>query len=243
MDCNRVTDNRVQAANGMFGHGAAILQRSDLPNSDRWAHVELQAVTLAGNRGHTLIRSDSIGLGRAAVYLLASEMYGNTSQANLIELVQSQSRPSFIVLHMEGSSIAGNSIGGAAVLHAGGIADVINSIVWQPGRRVFAPGGSDIGWRSVSYSMLSDADGIFPRPDVWITDPRFVGAGSGDLRLALDSPALDFAPATTSRSRDGGARPIDLPLIPDLYGPLDLGAFERRSDGSDTICCAVSHGD
>ena len=60
-------------------------------------------------------------------------------------------------------------------------------------------------------------------------DPRFLAPD--DLRLGPDSPALDFAPSTSSDplfDLDTRPRQVDLPLRINRHGAQDLGAFERQ---------------
>jgi len=71
-------------------------------------------------------------------------------------------------------------------------------------------------------------------------DPRFVSAGTGDLSLNVDSPALDGADSSVSgftAADPAGNLPADDPNIPDTGAGVpafaDLGAYERLPQAGD----------
>lgn len=62
-------------------------------------------------------------------------------------------------------------------------------------------------------------------------DPRFVDTAHGDYSLTAASPAVDFAAEVPGTDVDliGHTRDIDLDVVPNRYGPRDLGALEREA--------------
>ena len=66
--------------------------------------------------------------------------------------------------------------------------------------------------------------------EVRVGDPAFVNPGAGDFTLQSISPAVDACADIVERETDASAQPrgIDLPDVPDLDGPYDLGAFELQ---------------
>jgi hypothetical protein len=75
------------------------------------------------------------------------------------------------------------------------------------------------------FDLMYPQTGIVPRGDhIVVADPRFEDAANGDLRLRIDSPAVDAAdPASPSVAKDfaGTSRPQGL--------RRDIGAFERKA--------------
>jgi len=87
-------------------------------------------------------------------------------------------------------------------------------------------GGSGSGWQS---ACGSDGGGNID------TDPRFVDAASGNLRLQLTSPAIDAGnnaavPPGVTTDLDGNSRFVDIPTVPDTGSGtppiVDMGAYE-----------------
>ena len=105
--------------------------------------------------------------------------------------------------------------------------ELSESVVWEPGEASLFRGGTS-GADLVRMVLASEVDSLGPAPDVQaVADPRFMS--SGDYRLREDSPAVDFSDsATVQPDLAGRARGVDLPGVFDLYGPADLGAYERQ---------------
>ncbi len=85
-------------------------------------------------------------------------------------------------------------------------------------------GGSGGGW---DPALGTDGGGNID------ADPLFVNVGSGDLRLALPSPAIDAGnnlPVSVNFDLGGNPRFIDIPSMPDTGNGtppiVDMGAFE-----------------
>lgn len=81
-----------------------------------------------------------------------------------------------------------------------------------------------------AFTIIDDLNFGNPLPPtVMRVDPEFMDAAAGDLRLAADSPAIDYAPTDPAAPLDLDLLPrgIDLPEVGNLHGPIDLGARER----------------
>lgn len=90
-------------------------------------------------------------------------------------------------------------------------------------------GGSGAGWNS---ACGTDGGGSID------SNPLFVNAAGGDLRLILTSPAVDagnnaVVPAGVTTDLDGKPRFMDIPTVPDTGSGtppiVDMGAFETHS--------------
>jgi hypothetical protein len=57
----------------------------------------------------------------------------------------------------------------------------------------------------------------------------YVDAANGDYHLAPNSPGVDYAPTQNGSDLDGNPRDVELAQVPNLYGPRDIGAYERQS--------------
>jgi len=100
---------------------------------------------------------------------------------------------------------------------------LINCILWgNVGGEIF----NDYATPLVTYSDIQDwTDGGVGNLN---TDPQFVDAPGGDLRLLPTSPAIDAGDPNTCPAEDLRGEPRD-----DLR--CDMGAFELRHDDSDTV--------
>ena len=244
LNCNRLTNNTARMSNGIDSHGAALMvvaQGDEASDVD----VNLQHVTISGNQGYTLVRSQSSSRADLLFTLNGSEVRGNTAGGNLIEFVAPtfSAHPDRLALLISASTIAGNSIGGSSTIYSQRNLALSHDIVWQPGRRVLTTSGAGIDAVPVEYAIVSDTTGFGVSPTVLVANPRFVDAAAGNLRLISDSPAIDFAPAMGSAARDGTTRSIDLRWAWNRFGAQDLGAFERATDSGPFICCAFAGGD
>jgi hypothetical protein len=177
----------------------------------------LRRVSLRDNFGSELLRAtDDAAIEVHGVLATGSNLTGSAIRVN-----------SGVRLQLSDTTIAGNIIGNTHVVVADGAVDFLRNLVWQPGRRVIAAGGSV----TVASSIVNDLAGFPPGPEALVVEPRFVDPIGGDYSLRAASPAIDFAPATSEDDVDvlGGTRDRDLDLIDDLRGPRDVGALERQS--------------
>ena len=75
-------------------------------------------------------------------------------------------------------------------------------------------------------------------PPAWMDGPNLVAdpcfVSGTDLHLTPESPALDFSNlfSYAVTDIDGLPRSVDLRSIPNVLGPVDLGAYELQVDSS-----------
>lgn len=125
------------------------------------------------------------------------------------------------------STIAANAIKGPATIAADSGVYLVESIVSQPGTQTYSGTPATIDARFV---LSHEVGTLAPEASVFAGDPHFVDAAAGDFHLLDDSPALDVSGVefeACDNDLEGSARGVDLPGVDDLFGPRDLGAFER----------------
>ena len=133
-------------------------------------------------------------------------------------------------LAVDGCTFVADAIGASVVVHAQVSQFVLHdSIVDEPGRQtvdglVFMP--------DVAYVLSNDVNTLPPIEGVALGEPTFVDAPSGDYHLQPTSLGVDFAPTgLTPLDLDGQARTVDLSAAGNLWGPMDLGAYEIQDGG------------
>jgi hypothetical protein len=105
--------------------------------------------------------------------------------------------------------------------------ELADSIIWEPGEPSLIRWGTP-GTDLVRMVLASEVDSFGSAADVRAApDPGFLSAG--DYRLRENSPAVDFSDSVFGlRDLAGNPRGVDLPGVFDLFGPADVGAFERQ---------------
>ena len=149
-------------------------------------------------------------------------------------------------LAIDSCTIANNTIDNGYVIYVpsdsgNGELDLVNSIIDQPAN-LSLEYDADISRLKASYLLLLDTSSFPVASDTIVpAEPTFVDAANGDYHLTATSWGIDFAPAAGaagSTDLDGSPRSIDLPGVPNLFGPRDLGAYERQYVcAADTIFC------
>jgi hypothetical protein len=71
--------------------------------------------------------------------------------------------------------------------------------------------------------LTNDGSTLPSPPSVLVGTPDFVDPAN-DYHLAPGSPGIDFAPAAGGVDLDNRTRDIDIPRLPNLFGPRDIGA-------------------
>jgi predicted outer membrane repeat protein len=115
----------------------------------------------------------------------------------------------------------------------GSALNVVGTIVWAPGTLIWR--NWDNGPSTIEHDgCLIGHSGSGLPAGVIVADPML----ESDLTPGVASPALDvcgIVGGAPSQDFHGQARGFDQPAIPNLYGPNDLGAVERRTAIDDTI--------
>lgn len=214
--------------------GNAALNAASLPSGGALVRVrELGSLRIAGgapsalDRSGPWIRGNDVGpLFRGDACLLSLNnalISGNALSTHVV----SGNCPQF---ELGDLTVAGNTITGSAIFNLQGAASLRRSVLWQPGKLSM----QGTATRDVVDVVTQESASIDTGALAFVTqaNPRFVDAEREDYRLRAGSPAVDYAPATSSADRDaqGQPRDVDLPIRANVpRGPRDLGALERQS--------------
>ncbi len=211
--CNRVDDN-------VATDGAIVLVQSK--GTFLASHLSMRA-----NQANALVGelTDDATLVRLSNCLLAE----NTSFGPLIDAYTTGDLHVGSGLILDSCTLAGNTIGAPDVIH-GQVSGftLTNSIVDQIGEGtvdglVFPP--------TVHYVLSNDVSTLPSSDDVVQGVPTFVDFDHGDYHLQQASLGVDFAPAElVAFDLDGNPRSVDLIDVNNVWGPMDLGAYEVQGD-------------
>lgn len=212
---NENEDGAAQPSNGATIQAAAMFNV-----------VSLSRVELVGNSGAQVLRLDGAsGDLSSDGYLRRVLVAGNATTAELLRVAGGNG-----TLDVEDSTLAGNTIGGSRVVTANDDFALRRSILWQPPLVSLV---QSAGVRDVADSIASETASLGGAAVASLlgSDPRFVAPEAGDFHLRAASPAVDFAGAAGPPAVDleGRERGVDLAVVPDRYGPRDIGAYERAA--------------
>jgi predicted outer membrane repeat protein len=218
--CNRISANESRDPSGV--PSGAIIEGTTEVN-----YVHLLHVLMENNVGRSLLRKSSGDLVQSCM-LRGCLLTGNTVSEELIQNVTSRD---LVISHC---TITGNQVGGSHSILADGDTVIGHSIVWQPGKKVLRR--TDTGaYLNLRNLLVNDIDGLPPQVDILSATPGFVSAAERDYHLRPDSVAVDFAQYAfgtdydMAGDLDGGLREVDVPEIPNEFGPRDLGVYEMQS--------------
>lgn len=179
-------------------------------------YLLLQKMSVTGNQGIELIRLNEL---QSYNNLFA----GNITSGRLIETHD---------LTAKESTIAGNIIDGSEVIgiNTGGDPKILRSIIWQASRPALHNDGLTPTIQDVISNDFTGVTGGSSFHMV-VADPRFVDPENGDYFPTTASPAVDFAAPVNFYPDDllSSPRAVDLDIVPNRYGPRDIGAFERQA--------------
>jgi hypothetical protein len=220
--CTRLYGNRASTASGstppaLSAQGAAIA------HSGGAAQIYVHYARIEQHEGASVFfQSVDEATGLFAGYQITDALIVNNAVADAIV-----AQPDFGYFAILRSTIAGNSIGGSAVISAAGDVELKESIVYQPGTIAYSGSEDAI---DAEFVLSHETASLPQHPGIIAAEPRFNDADNGDYRLREDSPALDVSDLAGSPiDLDGAPRGVDLPTIPNFAGPRDLGAFERQT--------------
>jgi hypothetical protein len=215
--CNTIDGNVAEDANGQPTAGAALLfQTGGSLYADR--------VAIRANQGAQALRG--IGDDFSALTLLDCLFADNAVSGQLLRTEESD-----MSLTLTGCTLANNTIGAAEVVSASSNFELRRSILWQPGKISLAQSG---GSRVVEHVVTSERGSLDGGNTPYVTeaDPRFEDPAHGDYRPIAASPAVDAAPFVDEtgpdRDLDGRPRGTDIPIVANVFGDADIGAYERQ---------------
>ena len=224
--CNRMYGNTAENGASQPTGGAVVGVAS--------SYFRVNKLDLRGSVAGDLIEQ----VGASTVTLNSCLLADNHTEHELIGATH---------LSIDNCTMANNTIDNGYVLFVPvdgsgmGFLSLANSIIDQPANRTLDYQANQ-SYLKASYLLLSDI-ASFPVVSTTIlaAQPMFVDAANGDYHLQVSSWGVDFAPAETGGATDdldGKPRNVDLQQVPNLYGPHDLGAYERPFVcAADTVFC------
>ena len=222
LGCNRISGNVAEDGAGVRGQGSAF--RAESSRGVLEEHAEYQVVIegarIQGNDGINTIRTISNTYGDGSLELNGAVIAGNRADNELLFAERS--------LILRSVTLGANALAGPNVIRAlnGGAVQVARSIIWQPGARTLLSNEGSVHDDYVVYNIASDFTDIPGSPTNVIADPLFVDTANGDVHLSVESPAIDYAPASNDPEADDATRVVDLDEIEDEFGTQDAGAYE-----------------
>lgn len=237
--CNSLSDNIARDDSDTPQAAAALRVRADPSFLADFANAfaRLKGTRVAGNSGRNVIRvieqPDLADIGDASASLYDVAIVGNDVSEAVLQTGVSPTNDDTDAFVLYQTTIAGNLIGGSAVIASHHAIGLRNSIVWQPGKQVLNLSEGTPDADAILYVLASDLVGFPPSATNFVADPRFMDPENGDFHLHTSSPAIDYVPGDEGTDADDQPRSVNLALVPDDgFGPQDLGAYERQSIGN-----------
>ena len=226
VSCNELRGNQARDSNNLPTSGTVVAVGSA-------GNLQADPFSMRDNVAATLFKLTG---GDGEVAAIRNCLLANNHTQH--ELVSIQGGRGFDI---DGCTLAANTIDNGYVIYVNGRLMLLNSIIDQPSYSVLDFVG-DAASRTIDYVIANET---FTLPGAQHTEgntPVYVDAANGDYHLAPNSPGIDYAAAQGGRDLDGKARDIDLATVTNLYGPRDIGAYERQSafncGTGDTIFCS-----
>jgi hypothetical protein len=225
--CNELRGNQAADINGVPTSGTVIAVNSG-------GSIQGDPFSLRENTAATLLRLTGSDEGFVSAVQRNCLIADNHTQHELISVQDGRGDG------INGCTLAGNVIDNGYVLYVNGRVTLVNSIVDQPGYSVLDFVG-DAANRSINYVIANETASLPGAQNTQGNTPVYVDAAGGDYHLAPNSPGVDYAPAQGGADLDGYPRDVNLASVPNLYGPRDIGAYERQSafqcGTADSIFC------
>lgn len=227
--CNEISDNVAQDGNGNPTPGAVVLLGTS-------AEFFADRIAMHGNVADNMFKS--VGNNDYGDLLeLSNCLTGANQFARELIHLQNDDNP----VTIDQCTFAPDIINSTHMIRfdnwGGNTLHLTNSIVDEPGTlTVYAAGGMEV---VADYVLTNDGTTLPSPPSVLVGTPDFVDLANGDYHLAPGSLGIDFAPAAGGVDLDGRTRDVDIPTLPNLFGPRDIGAYEMQPTCShpDTIYC------
>ena len=220
--CNAISGSLTQHEDGSPSAGAVIKVGES-------SQLLANRFRMADNDTAWLVRiDDGFGLSEISNCLIAN----NGVTSTLISGV------AISATAIASCTFANNSIGAGFVIDNDCCLTFEDSIVDQPG--VQAVDFTGDGSLFIADNVLANDVGTLGGSTTSIQGaPTFVDPANRDYHLKVTSLGVDYAPAAADFDLDGNTRNADMPGVPNTYGPLDLGAFERLSTcgAADSVFC------
>lgn len=223
--CNTISDNVAENDSNQPTPGSAVLVQDD-------GTFSADRLEMRGNSGAHAIRvfDSELSVGNC---LIADNAF--TSYVVRYQNDNTGYGPAQILV--DACTIAGNLVG-SDVIHTETGLVLTNDIVDESGTLTldYAANPADL---TVAYVLATDTSTLPVGTGVIEGEPTYVNAGAGDYHLQRSSLGVDYAPAAGGNDLDRKPRTVDLPDVPNVYGPMDLGAYEIQLSCSqaDTIFC------
>jgi len=238
--CNEIDDNVSQNANGNATGGATI----QIGSGGGFGGTRF---AMRRNTGGSMIQfaadAGTTSTADNEVVLYDCLLADNAASASPGHVVDAHGGHANTALAMTNCTIADNALSSSSAIHADvAYASLGDSIVFQPAtQRVFDSSNppqtlSTQNVLSAEVASLGNGAGNLQGA------PTFVDFGNGDYHLQRNSLGVDYAQALSGSDLDGNPRAVDLADIANVFGPVDLGAYEIQTQltgcqRADTIFC------
>jgi predicted outer membrane repeat protein len=226
--CNQMRGNIAADANAVPTGGAVIL----VGNAGLFSANRLD---LRDSEAGTLFTGYEGGFFGSTIDLNNCVIADNHTQHELVHLVDG-------TLHVYNCTVSHDAIDNGYLFYAedgeSTVIRIIDDILDESGILTLDYTG-DPSRVTVRDVLSNDVSTLPSASDIVAGTPTFVDAASGDYHLQSASLGVDFAPAGTGVDLDGHARTVDIPGVPNVFGALDLGAYEisLACTNADTIFC------
>ena len=223
--CDDISDNYAQDSSGNATGGATVLIQSE---------GELQANRFAARRNHggSLFQfvDDSADYGPPPASTLHNCLLVDNVETAPLILVNGNADGSRLTV--DSCTITNNTVDTASVpaytIGAGvNYLQLTNSIIYDLGAQVVNfNNGRPADDLTAQYDLVNNSSTLPNGYAVLKGAPLFVNAPPQDYHLLSSSLGVDYAPGESGVDLDGNARSVDLPGVSNIYGPMDLGAYE-----------------
>jgi hypothetical protein len=230
--CNRIISN----VSSQSGSATVLINSAGLMYANRFA-----ARSNTSGRLISLIADTSI----ASVILDECLLVDNSLTSNLL---WGNGGASDTVLFVHSCTMSHNTLGSSdPVIYANvGRLEITSSIIDQPAQTK-SYDFTGIAANLFTQYVLTNNTSAFAQGAIDIIQgtPEFVDQPNGDYHEQRTSPSVDVAPSSAdSTDLDGNPRSVDQFDVPNIAGPVDLGAYEIQTAAppgsclvSDTIFC------